>query len=172
MSNERLALILGFTFSLATVAVFSLRPRAPVGQDDHVAIYRAVIQDLRGPGALIDPKILEPIDEQVDSPAAWSKYHGRATLDALIAGGVVAGLCEPAEFGGHEGCRGDSVGTVVALSAVRHATSSTVKVSILLYTVPTRHDKFYLPFAVEQEYELEKEPAGWTVTSKRRTMIT
>jgi hypothetical protein len=140
--------------------------------DDHVAIYAAVIQDLGGPGALLDPKVLEPVDERMKDEDGWPRYHGQALLDAMVATKVVAGVCEPVQINGRTGCRGDLAGPVLEVSGVRQSGPRTVSVSILLYTVSTSRDRLYLPFAVEHEYELEKQGVSWAVVAKRRTMIT
>ncbi len=172
MPTQRLALVLGFTWAIVATALLVLRPTEELTTDDHVTIYAAVIRDLRGPGALLDPKVLEPVDERMAAGTGWPRYHGQALLDSLVATKVVAGICEPVQVSGRDSCRGDLPGPVLALSSVRHSDLRTVSVSILLYTVSTTRDRMYLPFAVEHEYELERQGTAWAVVSKRRTMIT
>ena len=172
MTTGRLTVVLAFTWAIAATGVLILRPAPELTAHDHIDIYATVIRDMHGPGALLDPKVLEPVVERVESEKGWPRYHGQALLDGLRSNQVVAGICEPAEVQGRPGCRGGMPGPVLALSTVRHTGRHTVQVSILLYTVPALRDKFYLSFAVEYEYQLEQEGASWAVTTKKQTMIT
>jgi hypothetical protein len=172
VTTRRLAVVLAFTWAIAAAGVLLLRPTPELTAHDHIDIYATVIRDMHGPGALLDPKVLEPVEERLESDKAWPRYHGQALLDDLRSNQVVRGICEPAEVQGRPGCRGGLPGPVLAVSTVRHTGPHSVQVSILLYTVPTLRDKIYLPFAVEYEYQLEQQGVSWAVTTKKQTMIT
>ncbi len=164
---------------IAAILVGCVRGNSVV-LSDQVQIYSTVLLDFERspdkttqvPRGLLDPKVLEFVDEPASAQSVQITRHTQALVDSLRARGLVVGLCDSAELNGHAACRGDLAGPEYALSPIRWISRDSVLVSLRMNTVCTTRERLCIDFAVEYKYLLGQTGTSWNVARKTQTMIT